>query len=45
LKSRFEELREIAHENIVMMRKIENVRPSYEVKKFEEDCGKHLKLS
>jgi len=32
MKSRIEELREIAHGNFIMMKKLQDVKPSYEAR-------------
>jgi hypothetical protein len=44
-KSRIDELREIAHGNFIMMKKLQEVKPSYEAKQLEKDSNKQFKLS
>ena len=44
-KSRLEELREIAHGNMIMMRKLQDVRPSYAARHLEEESNANSKLS
>jgi len=44
-KSRIDELREIAHGNFIMMKKLQEVKPSYEAKQLEKDSSKQFKLS
>lgn len=38
MRSHVDELREIAHSNMIMMRKLQEVRPCYEVRKIESDA-------
>jgi hypothetical protein len=44
-KSRIDELREIAHGNFIMMKKLQEVKPSYEARQLEKDSNKQFKLS
>jgi hypothetical protein len=40
MRSRLDELREIAQGNIMMMKKLQDARPSIEVRKIEQDSLK-----
>jgi hypothetical protein len=40
-----EELREIAQGNLIMMKKLQEAKPSYEKKRLEEESAKQFKLA